>query len=152
MAAEDSEAEHGLRLAIEDPNTTFCANGYFTGFDVKGKMVLCECDGGIARIEKGAAVMSASGVGMILMNQAPDRYNTLVDAHVLPASHVAFAGGYKILSYINSTASPVAGFSFKGTILDTSFSSRGPNLSSSLSRTAALPGLGKQAALLEPFA
>ncbi|URD80786.1 subtilisin-like protease [Musa troglodytarum] len=120
-----------------NPATALCANGSFDGFDVKGKIVLCDRGGGIARLEKGAAVLSAGGIGMILANQATDGYSTLADAHVLPASHVGFAAGDQIKAYINSSSNPTSAFLFKGTILGTSpapaitsFSSRGPSLAS----------------------
>ncbi|XP_074587772.1 subtilisin-like protease [Curcuma longa] len=120
-----------------EKDATFCGNGSLDGVNVKGKIVLCDRGGGIARIEKGATVQSAGGVGMILANQEPDGYSTLADAHFLPASHVGFADGDQIKSYINSTVYPAAGFIFKGTVLGTSpapaitsFSSRGPNAAS----------------------
>ncbi|KAJ8511735.1 hypothetical protein OPV22_002169 [Ensete ventricosum] len=119
------------------PATAQCANGSFDGFDVKGKIVLCDRGGGIARLEKGATVLSAGGIGMILANQATDGYSTLADAHVLPASHVSFAAGDQIKAFINSSSNPTAALLFKGTVLGTSpapaitsFSSRGPSLAS----------------------
>ncbi|XP_042416800.1 subtilisin-like protease [Zingiber officinale] len=123
--------------ALGTTDAAFCGNGSLDGVDVKGKIVLCDRGGGIARIEKGATVQSAGGVGMILANQEPDGYSTLADAHFLPASHVGFVDGDQIKAYINSTANPAAGFSFKGTVVGTSpapaitsFSSRGPNAAS----------------------
>ncbi|KAM0882639.1 hypothetical protein ACQ4PT_032155 [Festuca glaucescens] len=72
---------------------------------------------------------------MILMNQFAMGYNTLAQAHVLPASSVDYYAGDAIKSYINSTANPVARISFEGTVLGTTpapsivfFSSRGPSL------------------------
>ncbi|KAK6158083.1 hypothetical protein DH2020_005397 [Rehmannia glutinosa] len=62
---------------------------------------------------------------------------TLSDSHVLPATHVGYADGIKIKTYINSTSNPVATILFKGTIIGddrapvvAAFSSRGPNWAS----------------------
>ncbi|EYU29548.1 hypothetical protein MIMGU_mgv1a0242761mg, partial [Erythranthe guttata] len=64
-------------------------------------------------------------------------YNTLVDAHVLPATNINYEDGIKLLAYLNSSSSPTASIVFKGTIIgdNTSpmvawFSSRGPSTSS----------------------
>ncbi|KQJ84008.1 subtilisin-like protease SBT1.2 [Brachypodium distachyon] len=117
------------------PLAEFCGNGSLDGFDVKGKMVLCEFGGNISATIKGAVVQSAGGSGMILTNQFLQGYDTLANAHVLPASHVGYAASTAIKSYINSTTIPVARISFQGTVLGTSpapsivfFSSRGPSL------------------------
>ncbi|PNT62042.1 LOW QUALITY PROTEIN: hypothetical protein BRADI_5g24500v3 [Brachypodium distachyon] len=116
------------------PGAQFCANGSLNGFDVKGKIVLCDRGDGVARIDKGAEVLRAGGAGMILANQVLDGYSTLADPHVLPASHVSYAAGVLIKNYINSTANPTAQLAFKGTVVGTSpapaitsFSSRGPS-------------------------
>ncbi|OAY63585.1 Subtilisin-like protease SBT1.2 [Ananas comosus] len=119
------------------PSAEFCYNGSLDGFDVRGKIVLCEVGDGVARIVKGAVVQSAGGVGMVLMNAPPYGYTTLADAHVLPASHISYADGLSVQSYLNKSSSPVAAIIFKGTVLGTSpapaiagFSSRGPSLAS----------------------
>jgi hypothetical protein len=72
---------------------------------------------------------------MILLNTFPQGYNTLADAHVLPASHVDYAAASAIKSYVNSTSNATAQIIFEGTILGTppapsiaAFSSRGPSL------------------------
>ncbi|XP_066347185.1 subtilisin-like protease 4 [Miscanthus floridulus] len=120
--------------ASSTPNASFCGNGSLDGFDVKGKIVLCD-RGIVARLDKGAEVKRAGGFGMIMANQFADGYSTLADAHVLPASHVSYVAGVAIKEYINSTANPVAQIIFKGTMLGTSpapaitsFSSRGPSI------------------------
>ncbi|CAM8876887.1 unnamed protein product [Rhodiola kirilowii] len=110
-----------------------CVPGSLDGSEVAGKVVLCQRGGGIGRIAKGQTVKDAGGVAMILMNAEIDGYSTLADFHVLPASHIAFAEGDRILAYINSSAAPTAALEFKGTVLGiqtapavSSFSSRGP--------------------------
>ncbi|CAI9771755.1 unnamed protein product [Fraxinus pennsylvanica] len=118
-------------------DSAFCANGSLAGIDVKGKIVMCDRGGGIARLDKGRVVKNAGGAGMILANLESDGFSTSADAHVLPATHVSYAAGLKIKAYINSTNSPMAGLLFKGTIIGdplapavASFSSRGPSLAS----------------------
>ncbi|OWM71945.1 subtilisin-like protease SBT1.2 [Punica granatum] len=117
--------------------SAFCAAGSLKDVDVKGKVVLCDRGGSIARIAKGQEVKDAGGVAMILANQEQDGSSTSVDAHVLPATHVSFLAGQKIKAYVNSTRTPTAVIVFKGTVIGdpsapavTSFSSRGPNLAS----------------------
>nr|CAD1844836.1 unnamed protein product [Ananas comosus var. bracteatus] len=73
----------------------------------------------------------------VLMNAPPYGYTTLADAHVLPASHISYADGLSVQSYLNKSSSPVAAIIFKRTVLGTSpapaiagFSSRGPSLAS----------------------
>ncbi|KAI9174221.1 hypothetical protein LWI28_014022 [Acer negundo] len=97
------------------PESALCGNGSLNGTDVKGKIVLCERGGGIGRIDKGVEVKNAGGAAMILMNDEPNAFSTLTDLHVLPATHISFADGLKIKSYINSTATPMATILFKGT-------------------------------------
>ncbi|PAN39546.1 hypothetical protein PAHAL_7G250500 [Panicum hallii] len=121
--------------ASSTPDANFCSNGSLDGFDVKGKIVLCDRGNAVSRLEKGAEVKRAGGFGMIMANQFADGYSTIADAHVLPASHVSYDAGVNIKKYINSTANPVAQIIFKGTVLGTSpapaitsFSSRGPSV------------------------
>ncbi|OEL18303.1 Subtilisin-like protease SBT1.2 [Dichanthelium oligosanthes] len=121
--------------ASSTPEVRFCGNGSLSGFDFKGKIVVCDRGNGIGRIDKGAEVKRAGGVGMIIANEFPDGYSTLSDKHILPASHVSYAAAVAIKKYINSTTNPVAQIVFKGTVLGTSpapaitsFSSRGPSL------------------------
>ncbi|KAA8522319.1 hypothetical protein F0562_013320 [Nyssa sinensis] len=116
------------------PESALCGQGSLKGIDVKGKVVLCERGGGIARIAKGGEVKNAGGAAMILMNPESDGFSTESDAHVLPATHVSNAAGLKIKAYVSSTTTPMATILFKGTVIGdplapvvTSFSSRGPN-------------------------
>ncbi|EYU39034.1 hypothetical protein MIMGU_mgv1a019276mg, partial [Erythranthe guttata] len=114
-----------------------CGPGSLDNIDVKGKIVLCERGGGIARIAKGQTVKDAGGAAMILMNDELDAYITIADAHVLPATHVSYDAGEKIRAYISSTSTPTATILFQGTDIGypmdpivASFSSRGPSLAS----------------------
>ncbi|EER92040.1 hypothetical protein BDA96_01G343300 [Sorghum bicolor] len=107
------------------------------GAEVTGKVVLCESRGLSGRIEAGQTVAAYGGVGMIVMNKAAEGYTTFADAHVLPASHVSYEAGAKIMAYLNSTANGTASIDFKGTIIGsypspavTFFSSRGPSKAS----------------------
>ncbi|CAL5442269.1 unnamed protein product [Camellia sinensis] len=72
---------------MNSPDSAFCAPGSLDDTDVKGKVVLCQRGGNIARIDKGQTMKDAGGAAMILMNAEQDGYSILADAHVLPASH-----------------------------------------------------------------
>uniref|UniRef100_M8BL52 Subtilisin-like protease n=1 Tax=Aegilops tauschii TaxID=37682 RepID=M8BL52_AEGTA len=116
------------------PFAEFCGNGSLDGFDVKGKIVLCELTRNITVINQGEVVESADGVGMILANPFSRGYDKLAQANVLPASSVDYYAGAAIKLYLNSTANPVVHIGFRGTVLGTSpgpsivfFSSRGPS-------------------------
>ncbi|KAL0288746.1 UNVERIFIED_CONTAM: Subtilisin-like protease SBT1.7 [Sesamum angustifolium] len=120
-----------------NPNAPFCLPALLRNIDVQGKIVLCEEGGGIGRITKGRAVRNAGGAAMILVNQQPQGYTTHSDSHVLPATHLSYADGLKVKAYLNSTSSPTATISFKGTIIGDDraptvayFSGRGPNRAS----------------------
>jgi subtilisin family serine protease len=138
---QPSESRPGLSYPLAyagesgKPLAEFCGNGSLEGFDVKGKIVLCKFQRNISVTTQGEEVLGAGGVGMILMNQYVMGYNTLAQAHILPASSVDYYAGDAIRTYINSTENPVARIIFEGTILGTTpapsivfFSSRGPSL------------------------
>ncbi|KAF8715349.1 hypothetical protein HU200_026982 [Digitaria exilis] len=119
MVGTFGAVEKGVFVSIGLLPAGFCGNGSLDGLDVKGKIVLCDRGNGVGRIDKGAEVKRAGGVGMIMANEFTDGYSTLADAHVLTACHVSYA----------------AGIVFHGTVLGTSpapaitsFSSRGPSL------------------------
>lgn len=123
-AGDDSKAPNDAK---------YCHPGSLDGFDVKGKIVVCDRGGNVARIDKGSVLLKAGGVGMILTNDNVSGYSTLADLHLLLASHVSAVDGEKIKIYINSTKNATATFVFNGTVLGTSpappitdFSSRGP--------------------------
>ncbi|PNT66989.1 hypothetical protein BRADI_3g19320v3 [Brachypodium distachyon] len=130
----NTTATVGLVYAGASPTrgAQFCGKGSLDGFDVKGKIVLCDL-GGFGG-DADAEVLRAGGTGMILANQILDGYSTFADVYVLPTSQVSYAAGELIKTYINSTANPTAQIAFKGTVLGTSpapaitsFSSRGPS-------------------------
>jgi len=118
-------------------SSAFCAPESLENVDVKGKIVLCDVGGFVARVDKGREVKNAGGVAMILMNSIVEDFNPFADVHVLPATHVSYSAGLAIKSYINSTSTPTATILFRGTVIGslfapavTSFSSRGPSLAS----------------------
>ncbi|GAB2267532.1 hypothetical protein Dimus_002512 [Dionaea muscipula] len=100
---------------------------------VRGKVVLCN-RGVNARVEKGAVVKKAGGVGMILANTAANGEELVADSHLLPAVAVGMKVGDKIREYVKTEVNPSALLSFGGTVLNVrpspvvaAFSSRGPN-------------------------
>ncbi|KAL7111569.1 hypothetical protein ACP275_05G097100 [Erythranthe tilingii] len=116
------------------PNDSFCSPASLGSLDLQGMIVLCDNGGGIGRIAKGRAVRAAGGAAMIIVNQPPQGFTTYSDSHVLPATHLSYADGLRVKAYLNSTASPTATISFKGTVIGddrapqvASFSARGPN-------------------------
>ncbi|KAI3468829.1 hypothetical protein Pfo_025492 [Paulownia fortunei] len=124
-------------LNTSDPDLPFCTAASLNKTDIRGKIVVCELGGFITRIAKGRAVKNAGGAAMIVVNPAQYGNLTLSESHVLPATHVSYADGLKIKTYINSTSTPVATIQFKGTIIGddrapvvAAFSSRGPNWAS----------------------
>lgn len=115
-------------------SSNLCLPGSLEPGLVRGKVVIC--DRGInARIEKGAVVRDAGGVGMILANTEVSGEELVADSHLIPAVAVGRRTGDMIRAYVSSDPSPTALLSFGGTILDVrpspvvaAFSSRGPNL------------------------
>jgi subtilisin family serine protease len=101
--------------------------------EVTGAIVLCLRVTGIARVEHGASVRAAGGVGMILYD--PPQVNvTPTDNHVLPTSTVAGPDGEAIAAYIESAGASATATLSAGTraarTTETEmavFSSRGPN-------------------------
>ena len=69
---------------------------------MKGKIVAC-IRGVNARVEKGAVVKRAGGVGLLLLNKPSDGNEILSDPHVLPASHLNAADSISVLEYINKS-------------------------------------------------
>ncbi|XP_027182736.1 subtilisin-like protease SBT1.7 [Coffea eugenioides] len=125
----------GLNQSDTDADR-YCTEALLNITQVKGKIVICEV-GLIPPTSKGTNVKAAGGVGMIMINSEQEGYTTRADAHVLPATNINYADRLKLIAYLESTSSPVATFSFKGTIIGdshapavASFSSRGPSYSS----------------------
>jgi Subtilase family/Fibronectin type-III domain/Peptidase inhibitor I9/PA domain len=98
-----------------------------------GAIVLCLRVTGIPRVEHGAGVLAAGGVGMILYD--PPQINvTPTDNHVLPTSHVSGPDGEAIAAYIESAGATATASFTAGTRADRTtgtemavFSSRGPD-------------------------
>lgn len=113
-------------------SANLCLPGSLEPEFVRGKVVIC--DRGInARVEKGAVVRDAGGIGMILANTAASGEELVADSHLLPAVAVGKKAGDKIREYAKS-ANPKAFLTFGGTVLNVrpspvvaAFSSRGPN-------------------------
>ncbi|KAK4782669.1 hypothetical protein SAY86_007043 [Trapa natans] len=111
-----------------------CLQGSLDPSLVRGKVVLC--DRGVnARVEKGAVVRDAGGVGMILANMAANGEELVADSHLLPAVALGRKMGDLVRNYVTSDPNPTALLSFGGTVLNVrpspvvaAFSSRGPNL------------------------
>ncbi|KAK9101552.1 hypothetical protein Scep_024982 [Stephania cephalantha] len=128
----------GLVYAGNKGNSTgsgnMCLPGSLEPDRVRGKVVLC--DRGInARVEKGAVVRDAGGIGMVLANTAASGEELVADSHLIPAVAVGRKTGDLIRAYASNEANPTAVLSFGGTVLNVkpspvvaAFSSRGPNL------------------------
>lgn len=101
--------------------------------DVTGAIVLCLRVTGIPRVEHGAAVAAAGGVGMILYD--PPQVNvTPTDNHVLPTSTVSGPNGAAIAAYISSAGAAATATLTAGSAAPNPgapdmavFSARGPN-------------------------
>ncbi|XP_073132069.1 subtilisin-like protease SBT1.8 [Henckelia pumila] len=117
----------------KNSSSNLCLAGSLDPTLVRGKVVLC--DRGIsARVEKGAVVKDAGGIGMILANTAASGEELVADSHLLPAVAVGRKVGDKIRQYVKTQKNPKALLSFGGTVVNVkpspvvaAFSSRGPN-------------------------
>ncbi|KAK4396842.1 Subtilisin-like protease SBT1.8 [Sesamum angolense] len=118
--------------SVNSPSS-LCLYGSLDPAIVRGKVVLC--DRGInARVEKGAVVRDAGGVGMILANTASSGEELVADSHLLPAVAVGRKVGDMIRQYVKTSENPTAVLNFGGTVVNVkpspvvaAFSSRGPN-------------------------
>ncbi|KAK9008969.1 hypothetical protein V6N11_080445 [Hibiscus sabdariffa] len=73
-------------------NGNLCMMGTLIPEKVAGKIVLCD-RGMNARVQKGAVVKAAGGVGMVLANTAANGEELVADAHLLPATAVGQKSG-----------------------------------------------------------
>ncbi|KAL6656210.1 hypothetical protein ACP70R_007036 [Stipagrostis hirtigluma subsp. patula] len=110
-----------------------CIEGSLDKAKVEGKIVVC-LRGKNARVEKGVAVRQAGGVGLVLANDEASGNEMIADAHVLPATHITYSDGVKLLAYLKSNRSASGYITVPSTALDTkpapfmaAFSSQGPN-------------------------
>ncbi|CAA6664642.1 unnamed protein product [Spirodela intermedia] len=123
----------GGKAAGNGSSGNLCLPGTLSPAKVRGKVVLC--DRGVnARVEKGAVVKAAGGVGMILANAAANGEELVADSHLLPAVAVGLKNGDLIRKYAQFDRNPKVLLQFQGTVLNVrpspvvaAFSSRGPN-------------------------
>ncbi|KAK6158078.1 hypothetical protein DH2020_005392 [Rehmannia glutinosa] len=123
---------------VADPNAQFCALGSLNNIDVRGKIVLCERNGWESSVLPTIReVNGAGGAAIIFVNQEPEGDSKVLPTVRLPTTLVGYADGLKIKAYMNSTSTPMATLSYKGTVIGddrapivASFSSRGPSLES----------------------
>lgn len=119
--------------ASNSSNGNLCMMGTLTAEKVAGKIVMCD-RGVSARVQKGAVVKAAGGLGMVLSNTAANGEELVADAHLLPATAVGEKEGSEIKKYLFSDAKPTVKIVFEGTKVGiqpspvvAAFSSRGPN-------------------------
>ncbi|KAK8656683.1 hypothetical protein V6N13_098625 [Hibiscus sabdariffa] len=118
----------------DNSSSNLCLPGSLDMASVRGKIVVCD-RGTNARVEKGAVVRDAGGVGMILANTPVSGEELVADSHLLPAIAVGRKTGDLIREYARSHPKPTAKLDFGGTVLNArpspvvaAFSSRGPNM------------------------
>jgi subtilisin family serine protease len=119
--------------ATNATNGNLCMTGTLSPELVAGKIVLCD-RGMNARVQKGAVVKAAGGLGMVLSNTAANGEELVADTHLLPATAVGEKEGDAIKKYVFSEAKPTVKIVFEGTKVGVepspvvaAFSSRGPN-------------------------
>ncbi|TYI50670.1 hypothetical protein E1A91_D12G118600v1 [Gossypium mustelinum] len=109
----------------------YCLSGSLDPKLVKGKIVICE-QGIVRRAEKGEAVKSAGGAGILILS--PEGEDLANEVHVLPDIFLGAIASKAVINYWNTTKAPTASIVFKGTMYGNqapkvaAFSSRGPNL------------------------
>lgn len=119
--------------ASNSTNGNLCMMDSLIPEKVAGKIVMC--DRGVnARVQKGAVVKAAGGLGMVLANTAANGEELVADAHLLPATSVGEKNGDEIKSYLSKDPNPTVTILFEGTKVGiqpspvvAAFSSRGPN-------------------------
>ncbi|GLU00528.1 hypothetical protein SLE2022_178910 [Rubroshorea leprosula] len=109
----------------------YCIPGTLNPKLVKGKVVVCEQIGGFNKYQQAEHVKSVGGAGtVIFLVKGEDLF---ADPYISPAVSVEDKARKPMLSYLNSTKSPTASLTFKGTTygnrapMMAAFSSRGPN-------------------------
>ncbi|KAL6536030.1 hypothetical protein OROHE_012874 [Orobanche hederae] len=119
--------------SLPNRNSELCKDGTLDPKKVKGKILVC-IRGDNARVDKGEQAVLAGAVGMVLANNKASGNEILADPHLLPASQINYTDGLALLSYINSTRSPVARITKPTTLIGTkpapfmaAFSSVGPS-------------------------
>ncbi|CAL5197767.1 unnamed protein product [Lathyrus oleraceus] len=119
--------------ATNATNGNLCMTGTLSPELVAGKIVFCD-RGMNARVQKGAVVKAAGGLGMVLANTAANGEELVADTHLLPATAVGEKAGNAIKKYLFSEAKPTVKIVFEGTKVGVqpspvvaAFSSRGPN-------------------------
>ncbi|GER51456.1 subtilase family protein [Striga asiatica] len=77
---------------VSNNGSNLCINGTLIPEKVRNKIVLC--DRGVnPRVEKGAVVKEAGGLGMILANTDKEGEELVADAHMIPATMVGAKSG-----------------------------------------------------------
>ncbi|CAN8103298.1 unnamed protein product [Discula destructiva] len=123
----------GMAGMSDATNASVCLADSLDPAKAAGKVVVC-MRGVNGRTEKGQVVKDAGGVGMVLINDAPNGESLIADAHVLPTVLLGNSAAAPILEYVASTAGASARFKFEGSVLGVpapsmaGFSSRGPNI------------------------
>ncbi|KAF2292386.1 hypothetical protein GH714_021704 [Hevea brasiliensis] len=100
-----------------------CEPGSLDPEKVKGKILAC-LRGDNARADKGMQAYLAGAAGMILCNDKSSGNEIISDTHILPASHINYADGLAVFSYVNSS-NAIDGHNSCSFLA--SFSSVGPN-------------------------
>ncbi|GKU88291.1 hypothetical protein SLEP1_g2573 [Rubroshorea leprosula] len=110
----------------------YCIPGSLSPKLVKGKVVVCELGGGYGEYQITEHVKLEGGVGTVILHY--EGLDFLAYPPMSPAVSVGDMARKAILSYLNTTKSPTASLTFKGTAygkrapMMAAFSSRGPNL------------------------
>ncbi|MES2757493.1 MAG: S8 family serine peptidase [Pseudomonadota bacterium] len=110
--------------------TTASANAAMDPAMVAGKIVICD-RGNNPRVSKSAAVLSATGVGMVL---ADNGAGLVTEPHSVPTVHITAADGALLKAYVAASAAPTAeltkaqAFTDRAAPFISDFSSRGPNV------------------------
>ena len=109
-----------------------CAPSTWAPGTFSGQIVVCD-RGTFGRVEKGQSVLDAGGGGYVLANDIANGNGLTTDGHVLPATHITYADGVVLKTWLASGTGHMATISGGYPTLDTafadkmaSFSSRGP--------------------------